>query len=605
MSKYGFDYFVSRSHLLQEMPRATTLFGNNSALNDWIVRAKGVLKRGDLNELQKFDPSFDSTSEESRLNAKLGPGRDESAYKVAAIKAILSTIQDMSPIESISIQEIPSIIKKLIEKMLTDNGVDDISIEFNGDDLTAGKDKPSERVNSLFSAIADNTGMGDAVRSLFNQLKSTPIAKSTIPKIEVLLTLYSDGLDEDLTTISMDPMQMVRYYVGGTKADAYNHLMKMLVDNGVFDNLDIDKIIKNTSLEKMYKYLLTTGKTSSFAAGQDNMKKDATGEHKDELRTKTYTILPKIRELNHKTKMFKFRGIVPKGDVDVRQIAKESDELPFDLEYIQSIVKILDKAYRLKESGDYLDTNARTFDAAVSMYGQGYDFKISRIFLEALLPGDFKALWDMFYGIEKGFKSKQVSYTSDDFEKNINELSQKIQSYKSAPQILNFLNAIKFFLNRIEPQSTESDDDIDNYVDEVGGETLPYPEYNPEIFYSVFKTEEDQELFDYWYKWKQKEKEAIKNNIRKKYTAKAEADIQSNRSTPRYDAEERAGDLKRYSKIKNMMDSNDEDEQHQESYTSMYMNEQVERDKLFNPRGEFKERGFKKPLNYWHWSQKD
>jgi len=37
----------------------------------------------------------------------------------------------------------------------------------------------------------------------------------------------------------------------------------------------------------------------------------------------------------------------------------------------------------------------------------------------------------------------------------------------------------------------------------------------------------------------------------------------------------------------------------------MYMTEQVERDKLFNPRGEFKERGFKKPLNYWHWTQKD
>jgi hypothetical protein len=604
MSKYGFDYFVSRSHLLQEMAPPTKLFGNNLTLNNWIIRVKGLLKKGDLEELQKLDPSFDSSSEESQLNAKLGPGRDESAYKVAAIKAILSTIQDISPIESTSIQEIPSIIKKLIEKMLTDNGVDDISIEFNEDDLTAGKDKPSERVNSLFSAIADNTGMGDAVRSLFNQLKSTPIAKSTIPKIEVLLTLYSDGLDEDLTTISMDPMQMVKYYVGNTGSGDWNHLIKMLVDNGVFDNLDTDKIIKNTSLEKMYKYLLTTEKTSRFAAGQNKLKKDATGEHKDELRKKTYSILPKIRELNHKTKMFKFRGIVPKGDIDVRQIAKESDELPFDLEYIQSIVKILDKAYRLKESGDYLDTNARTFDATVSMYAQAYDFKISRIFLEALLPSDFKALWDMFSGIEKGFKSKQVSYTSDDFEKNINELSQKIQSYKSAPQILNFLNAIKFFLNRIEPQSTESDDDIDNDVDEVGGETLPYPEYNPEIFYSVFKTEEDQELFDYWYKWKQKEKEAIKNNIRKKYTTEAGKDIQSKQPTPRYDAEERAGDLERYSKIKNMMDRN-EDEQHQESYTSMYMNEQVERDKLFNPRGEFKERGFKKPLNYWHWSQKD
>ena len=598
MSKYGFDYFVSRSHLLQEMAPPTKLFGNNLTLNNWIIRVKGLLKKGDLEELQKLDPSFDSSSEESQLNAKRGTQKEESAYKLATIKAVIDTIQDIAPIESISIQKIPSTIKKLIENMLADAGVDGISIEFDADDLKQND------VYSLFSTIAENTGMGDAVRSLFKQLKSTPSAKIATNKIAILLGLYSDARDEGLTTISMSPKQMAKYYTGNTNADAYNKLMKMLIGNSVFDNLDGDKIIKNTPIQKIYKYLLETEETSLYAKGISNIVADATGEHKDELRKKTYSILPKIRELNHKTKMFKFRGIVPKGDVDVSRIAKESDELPFDLEYIQSIVKILDKAYRLRESGDYVDTNAKTFDAAVSMYGQGYDFKISRIFLDALSPNDFLALLNMFSGIEKGFKTKKVSYTADDFEKNINELSQKIQSYKSAPQILNFLNAIKFFLNRIEPQSPELDDDIDNDVDEVGGETLPYPEYNPEIFYSVFRTEEERDLFDYWYNYKQKEQEAIKNMIRKRYTAEAGSDIQSKQPTPRYDAEERAGDLKRYSKIKNMMDRN-EDEQHQESYTSMYMNEQVERDKLFNPRGEFKERGFKKPLNYWHWSQKD
>jgi hypothetical protein len=48
-----------------------------------------------LNELQKLDPSFDSTSEESQLNAKRGTQKEESAYKLAAIKAVIDTIQDI------------------------------------------------------------------------------------------------------------------------------------------------------------------------------------------------------------------------------------------------------------------------------------------------------------------------------------------------------------------------------------------------------------------------------------------------------------------------------------------------------------------------------
>jgi hypothetical protein len=579
MSKYGFDYFVSRSHLLQEMAPPTKLFGDNLTLNNWMIRVKGLLKKGDLEELQKLDPSFDSTNEESQLNAKRGTQKEESAYKLATIKAVIDTIQDISPIESVSIQKIPSTIQQLIEKMLADNNVDDISIQFDADDLKYND------INSLFSAIADNTGMGDAVRSLFKQLKSTPSGKNAINKIAILLNLYSDAIDEGLTTIPMSPKQMAKYYTGNTNQDAYNKLIKMLVNNSVFDSLDGDEIIKNTSIQKIYKYLLETEETSRYARGISNIVADATGEHKDELRKKTYNMLPKVRELNHKTKMFKFRGILPKGDVEVNQNEKGLDELPFDLEYIQSIVKILDKAYRLRESGDYADSNAKTFDAAVSMYGQGYDFKISRIFLDALSPNDFLALLNMFSGIEKGFKTKQVSYTSDDFEKNINELSQKIQNYKSAAQILNFLNAIKFFLNRIEPKTTESDNDVDSDVSGVDEQTFPYKEYNPVLFYSVFKTPEEQELFDYWYNYKQKEQEAIKNMIRKKYTAEAGSDIKSNQNNPVNDEET--------------------EDQYAESYTGMYMTEQVERDKLFNPRGEFKDRGFKKPLNYWHWTQED
>jgi hypothetical protein len=122
-------------------------------------------------------------------------------------------------------------------------------------------------VYSLFSTIAENTGMGDAVRSLFKQLKSTPSAKIATTKIAVLLGLYSDALDEGLTTISMSPKQMAKYYTGNTNADAYNKLMKMLVGNAVFDNLDADKIIKNTPLQKIYKYLLDNRRNKSLRKG--------------------------------------------------------------------------------------------------------------------------------------------------------------------------------------------------------------------------------------------------------------------------------------------------------------------------------------------------
>jgi hypothetical protein len=44
-------------------------------------------------------------------------------------------------------------------------------------------------------------------------------------------------------------------------------------------------------------------------------------------------------------------------------------------------------------------------------------------------------------------------------------------------------------------------------------------------------------------------------------------------------------------------------EEDEEEYTINYMTEQVKKDKLTNTNGDFVERGFKKPINYWHWTQ--
>ena len=44
-------------------------------------------------------------------------------------------------------------------------------------------------------------------------------------------------------------------------------------------------------------------------------------------------------------------------------------------------------------------------------------------------------------------------------------------------------------------------------------------------------------------------------------------------------------------------------EQDEEEYIMSYMTEQVKKDKLTNTNGDFVERGFKKPKNYWHWTQ--
>jgi len=150
-------------------------------------------------------------------------------------------------------------------------------------------------------------------------------------------------------------------------------------------------------------------------------------------------------------------------------------------------------------------------------------------------------------------------------------------------------------------------------------ESNDYPGYDNRALTKVLTDEEKQDLFDDWYQLRQREQAAIN----KRYVDEAE------REQAKLDRESMAmGDKpaaaksiddeiaalyqkgyasnnlaeiqrikKKIARLQAQLEQGEEDEE-----TVMgYMTEQISKDSHFNPRGEFVERGFKRPVNYNHW----
>lgn len=633
MSKYGFNYFVSRSHLLQEMAPPTKLFGNSSRLNQWFSSLIDGLKKGDVNALKEIDPSLDIEDPDVVDLIKSASGRSSSTYKLQLQHVVLNAIQKISPIISFKtddiLPKITNIVYDRLNKFMGKSLYNQSNIVIPIDQIKKLAEQGRvPNYEEFCGMIADETAKQD------NNEKRHELYLSQIKKIinaseielGALLKAYGAAVvDQSDDTIPGSEFVM-KTLTGDTSGGGANAAYSILLQNGVFDKLDPSDIIEHSSVMDFINRVLSTRERSNVAAFRDALASNATGYDRQTLaKTIISPIAADVRRLNKLTGQYK----ITKGKSVEKYTQSDAPQSADDTEldtgsndvYIDAVIIALEKIVEYKDGNSYedlpgFDSNKPPLVLPVSYlwYFQKQSMNVPSASMTVNLDIWLKIV-DMFKKIRTDFQNKNITYKGDDFEKNIQNLYDLLSKKAAnvANIIKNTLTQIKLNLDNLAKEEqelseteAESIQNAEDYNNDSSSE-FPYPEYSKEVFNHVMNTSEKRQLFNAYYINMKKEQAAIREQLNRKrrdinITTKSPKE---KRSTPRYDAEERADDLKRYSKIQKTMDGDEDSEHYQESYTSMYMTEQVERDKLFNPRGEFKDRGFRKPLNYWHWSQND
>jgi len=229
----------------------------------------------------------------------------------------------------------------------------------------------------------------------------------------------------------------------------------------------------------------------------------------------------------------------------------------------------------------------------------------------ALLPRDkigntlLEDLYEQFEDL------KETGISVEDFQQEIEDM----KSYLPEPTH----PTLELILNDIiqAPASTESNE---------------FPGYDEKILNEFLKTPEDVEGFRKWYKWYKiqlvkeleisKERKAAKKSefksepgeidlLRRNYIDFLERWKKINKDNAKKYADSLRVDDPEGDKLMKHYNISPEDigddhmaskvrSTHGESYVMNYMTEQVQKDNLNKPKGEFKDRGFKKPTNYSH-----
>lgn len=187
---------------------------------------------------------------------------------------------------------------------------------------------------------------------------------------------------------------------------------------------------------------------------------------------------------------------------------------------------------------------------------------------------------------------------SDFFEETI-ELFAEFEHGLTVREIKHELDSLKSFMDK----STHSFLDlIGHEVSELSEESSSnkYPEFSQSLVDKIFNTPELQAQFDQWY-----------NTVYLAEKARDIAEANEKRNEPGMTAIsgehgllDRAINAKsdKLSKLESEYEhtpyEGDIKSQYKESYIMNYMSDQISKDR-FTPRGEFKDRGFKKPSNYW------
>jgi len=604
MNFFNFDYFTERAEILNEMARPFVLFGAGTSAN---VKYKEL-----MNQL-----------------AQEYPGKPPTSYRIILDKYFLDKFNEKYEIYKFSKQELSDYIESNLKNIASVMFDDENALDLSDEDIQ------NFELNSDSSLVGDilyhfETKLDKTDYKAFNKNFSTIVKNNNKLKMSLKMIKYLISEDENEYVLSGN--EIVRYESdGASDATATRSTIEKVSDENK-EKFNNKEFIDSLVAEDVISYAETASERSIRSKGMEKARVEATGiQFKDFSQLENY-LKPTLKQLNrdmHTRNISLGRG--GKGgskQESETSYSKESDiGLPFSTLYIDNILDILSrltterKKLPTETSNDIWgkrDQQLEKSNIIIKPEYLNYEISVPMQLIKSFSSKEIEDVYTAFENIYDKFEKDKLEYTETDLSKLIDRVKDK------NPKLSSLLEFFRTSLTGVEKQK----DKIEQDQTFVG--------YDDDLIRKYFPDTESEEFknFTNWYTAKTKYEEKLKNDLLERifsYLASmkenmpdttdekeinvASSDILSKLQTyeNKIRSLEKAYKYRPTEQLKTEIDNLKEivdsikskynSEEDEEEYTINYMTEQVKKDKLTNINGNFVERGFKKPINYWHSTQ--
>jgi hypothetical protein len=604
MNLFNFEYFTERAEILNEMARPFVLFGAGTPAN---VKYKEL-----MNQL-----------------VEEYPGKQPTSYRITLDKYFLDKFNEKYEIYKFSKQQLSDYIESNLKNIASVMFDDENALDLSDEDI------------QNFELNSDSSLIGDILYHFENKLNkkdykafiknfSTTVKNNN--KLKMSLKMIKTLISEDEDEYVLSGNEIVRYESdGASDATATRSTIEKVSDEykEQFNNKDF---INSLVAEDAITYAETASERSIRTKGMEKARVETTGIRFKEFSQLENYLKPTLKELNrdmHKRNISLGRG--GKGGSKQESEISDSQEsdigLPFSTLYIDNILDILSRliAERKKlptgTSNDIWgkrDQQLEKSNIIIKPEYLNYEISVPMQLIKSFSSKEIEAVYTAFENIYDKFEKDQFEYTENDLSKLIDRVKDK------NPKLSSLLEFFRTSLTGVEKQKNKIEQD------------RTFVGYDDDLIRKYFPDTESDEFknFTNWYSAKTKYEEKLKNDLLERiinYLASMkeqmtsvndekemntgssdilnklqtyENKIRSLEKTYKYrPTEQLKNEIDNLKEIVDSIKSKYNPEQDEEEYTINYMTEQVKKDKLTNMSGDFVERGFKKPINYWHWTQ--
>jgi hypothetical protein len=593
MEKIKFDYLLECLEQLDEMAKPATSFG---PLNEIFTRVFSKM-------LKELDPQAGSSSRGYLFN-KTVIGLYNSITK--EFKFTISNIN----------KEINSIVSDTF-KSIYPNAKDFDIATFEDVHPNSDADPHYDSAIRLAEAMIYSVYFPD-----FKSLSSDEFSKLKLPaKIEKELmgimdkissqrsskpyrlnTLLEQRYDminnpEDDDAAVLGPLDIVKYLTKVTSVNdrAMSAAYEMLfVSNPRTSEVDPDvkkrqEIISSPSFtdqltsDLFRHYRMSDRHRSATAMAGEQRFRDAANIERDEysiLRNEVEPLIKELKKLNRMQRHAITKRKDPNALSPTLKKYEDTGEIPDDVdaedekydinEYLETALAVWGVDVRKNINMEF-NPSKPAYITSVS----APSVNIPRKAVNGITLASYNLIKDFMDKFLNAYNEKGVAFTADDFQTKIVD---KIKALKTAPNETEVLQSIHDGLTDVDIKTLGEDEN----PYQIGG-------IENRVVRAVFDKPENKDMF-------QKVKDVI--NMQLKVLERNAAD-RMERALAKMD--------------KSMMDAGETTQQPaaqqpvQESYdgTFAYMQDQLQKDSKFKgDTSEFKDRGFKRPANYWHWMNK-
>jgi hypothetical protein len=604
MNLFNFEYFTERAEILNEMARPFLLFGAGTPAN---VKYKEL-----MNQL-----------------VEEYPGKQPTSYRITLDKYFLDKFNEKYEIYKFSKQQLSDYIESNLKNIASVMFDDENALDLSDEDI------------QNFELNSDSSLIGDILYHFENKLNkkdykafiknfSTTVKNNN--KLKMSLKMIKTLISEDEDEYVLSGNEIVRYESDGASDATVTRSTIEKVSDEYKEQFNNKDFINSLVAEDAITYAETASERSIRTKGMEKARVETTGIRFKEFSQLENYLKPTLKELNrdmHKRNISLGRG--GKGGSKQESEISDSQEsdigLPFSTLYIDNILDILSRlTTEIKKlptgtSNDIWgkrDQQLEKSNIIIKPEYLNYEISVPMQLIKSFSSKEIEDVYTAFENIYDKFEKDKFEYTENDLSKLIDRVKDK------NPKLSSLLEFFRTSLTGVEKQKNKIEQD------------RTFVGYDDDLIRKYFPDTESDEFknFTNWYSAKTKYEEKLKNDLLERiinYLASMkeqmtsvndekemssgssdilnklqtyENKIRSLEKTYKYrPTEQLKNEIDNLKEIVDSIKSKYNPEQDEEEYTINYMTEQVKKDKLTNTSGDFVERGFKKPINYWHWTQ--